>query len=222
MAGLFSKLFGKKDDASEQQTESPLIAAERKVNEIRDEVMNLESKGRAIGADMDRLRAEIRQKEQANQKLMDEYESLEDGLEKEMVMGRLTAYEDELEGLRRRVNGLSKAWGENAKLIQTMKQVREKLQAALSAGRPPEELARIIHEVAAQGSDYDIGVGLVSEAADELGGASSDATTDANREKVLARLAARKGKSAQPASQPQAHAERSAEDNSRTTSTNQY
>lgn len=222
MAGLFSKLFGKKDDASEQQTESPLIAAERKVNEIRDEVMNLESKGRAIGADMDRLRAEIRQKEQANQKLMDEYESLEDGLEKEMVMGRLTAYEDELEGLRRRVNGLSKAWGENAKLIQTMKQVREKLLSALSAGRPPEELARIIHEVAAQGSDYDIGVGLVSEAADELGGASSDATTDANREKVLARLAARKGKSAQPASQPQAKADRGAEDNSRTTSTNQY
>lgn len=222
MAGLFSKLFGKKDDASEQQTESPLIAAERKVNEIRDEVMNLESKGRAIGADMDRLRAEIRQKEQANQKLMDEYESLEDGLEKEMVMGRLTAYEDELEGLRRRVNGLSKAWGENANLIQTMKQVREKLLSALSAGRPPEELARIIHEVAAQGSDYDIGVGLVSEAADELGGASSDATTDANREKVLARLAARKGKSAQPASQPQAKADRGAEDNSRTTSTNQY
>ena len=222
MAGLFSKLFGKKDDASEQQTESPVSEAERKVNEIRDEVMNLESKGRAIGADMDRLRAEIRQKEQANQKLMDEYESLEDGLEKEMVMGRLAAYEDELEGLCRRVNGLSKAWGENAKLIQTMKQVREKLQAALSAGRPPEELARIIHEVAAQGSDYDIGVGLVSEAADELGGASSDATTDANREKVLARLAARKGKSAQPASQPQAKADRGAEDNSRTTSTNQY
>ena len=222
MAGLFSKLFGKKDDASEQQTESPVSEAERKVNEIRNEVMNLESKGRAIGADMDRLRAEIRQKEQANQKLMDEYESLEDGLEKEMVMGRLTAYEDELEGLRRRVNGLSKAWGENAKLIQTMKQVREKLQAALSAGRPPEELARIIHEVAAQGSDYDIGVGMVSDAADELGGASLDATTDANREKVLARLAPRKGKSAQPASQPKAHAERSAEDNSRTTSTNQY
>lgn len=222
MAGLFSKLFGKKDDASEQQTESPVSEAERKVNEIRNEVMNLESKGRAIGADMDRLRAEIRQKEQANQKLMDEYESLEDGLEKEMVMGRLTAYEEELEGLRRRVNGLSKAWGENAKLIQTMKQAREKLQAAVSAGRPPDELARIIQEVAAQGENYNIGVGLVSEAADELGGASSDATTDANREKVLARLAARKGKSAQPASQPQAHAERSAEDNSRTTSTNQY
>lgn len=222
MAGLFSKLFGKKDDASEQQMESPVSEAERKVNEIRNEVMNLESKGRAIGADMDRLRAEIRQKEQANQKLMDEYESLEDGLEKEMVMGRLTAYEEELEGLRRRVNGLSKAWGENAKLIQTMKQAREKLQAAVSAGRPPDELARIVQEVVAQGENYNIGVGLVSDAADELGGASSDATTDANREKVLARLAARKGKSAQPTSQPQAHAERSAEDNSRTTSTNQY
>lgn len=222
MAGLFSKIFGKKDAAPEQQTESPLSEAERKVNEIRNEVMNLESKGRAIGADMDRLRAEIRQKEQTNKKLMDEYESLEEGLEKEMVMGRLTAYEEELEGLRRRVNGLSKAWSENAKLIQTMKQAREKLQAAVSAGRSPEELSRIIQEVVAQGENYDIGVGMMSDAADALGGVSLDATADANREKVLARLAARKGKSAQPASQPQAKADRGAEDNSRTTSTNQY
>lgn len=222
MAGLFSKIFGKKDDASEQPVEYPLSEAERKVNEIRNEVMNLESKGRAIGADMDRLRTEIRQKEQANQKLMDEYESLEEGLEKEMVMGQLTAYEDELESLRRRVNGLSKAWGENAKLIQTMKQAREKLHAALSAGKSPEELSRVIQEVVAQGENYDIGVGMMSDARDALGGASADATADANREKVLARLAARKGKTSQPASQPQAHAERNTEDISRTTSANRY
>lgn len=206
MAGIFSKIFGKKKDEAPQTPSSPTSEAEHKLAEIRNEVMNLESKGRAINTDMERLRLEIRQKEQENQQLMDEYESLDEGLEKEMVLGRLAAYEEELDGLRNRVEDFSKAWRDNAKLIQIMKRARARLQAALSAGCSPSELAGIIHDVTRLGEGFDIGVDVVEDAGSALGGTTADCATEENRKKALARLAARKGAKVSSASQKRSDA----------------
>lgn len=205
MAGIFSKIFGKKEDAPEQAPKSPASEAERKLEEIRNTVMDLESKDRAINSDRNRLRAEIRQKEQDHQNLMDEYESLPDGLEKEMIMGDLEKFETDLDELRKRVETLNKASRDNSTLIQTMKRARERLQAAISAGKSPMELANLLEEIAQEAADADIGLDFVKNAGDKLGGTSSDYATNENREKVLARLAARKG--AKTSSAPQAQSD---------------
>ena len=208
MAGFFKKLFGGKEDAAAKQPEPQMSEAELKIAEISEEVLNQTSKGKAISADMDKLREEIRQKEAENRRLLDEYESLEDGLEKEMVMGRLTAYEDELEGLRRRVAGLSQAWGRNAKLIQTLKQARERIREAIAAGKSPGELTPIIEDIACLGEELDDETSVLMGAGNHLGGTTAGVGTDANREKVLAKLAARKGAkapSARQESSTQAH-----------------
>lgn len=206
MAGLFSKIFGKKEGASEQTPPSPASEAERKLAEIRNTVMDLESKDRAINSDRSRLRAEIRQKEQDYQKLMDEYESLPDGLEKEMLMGDLEKCETELDEFRKRVETLNNAVRDNSTLIQTMKRARERLQAAISAGKSPMELASLLEEIAQEASDADIGLDILKNASDKLGGATSDYATSESRDKVLARLAARKGAKASPAPQAQSDA----------------
>lgn len=192
MAGFLKKLFGKNEETVTSQAVSPMSEAERKIDEIRNTIMDLQSKSKAISADRERLRAEIRQKEQENQKLMDEYESLPDGLEKDMVMGTLEANEGVLDELRERVNGLNKAWGDNEKILQVMKRARERIQSAISAGKSPTELASLINEIAREGETADIGTGLVTEAAGSLSGTSMESYISPNRERVLARLAARK------------------------------
>ena len=200
MAGFLKKLFGKNEETVASQEALPASEAERKLDEIRrkiDEiknaVMDLQSKGKAISANRERLRAEIRQKEQENQKLMDEYESLPDGLEKDMVMGTLEANEDVLDELRERVNGLNKAWGDNEKILQVVKRARERIESAISAGKSPTELVSLINEIAREGEMADIGIGLVADAAGGLSGTATESYISPNREKVLARLAARKG-----------------------------
>ena len=208
MAGIFSKIFGKKEYAPEQAPKSPASEAEGKLAEIRNTVMDLESKARAIDSDRNRLRTEIRQKEQDHQNLMDEYESLPDGLEKEMIMGDLERFETDLDELRKRVEALNKASLDNSTLVQTMKRARERLQAAISAGKSPMELANLLEEISQEAADADIGLDVVKSAGDKLGGTSSDYATNENREKVLARLAARKG--AKSSSVPQAQSGTSA------------
>lgn len=202
MAGIFSKIFGKKETAPEQTQKSPASEAELKLAEIRNVVMDLESKARAIDLDRNKLRAEIRQKEQEHQKLMDEYESLPDGLEKDMVMGDLEKFETELDELRKRVENLNKGSRDNSTLIQTMKRARERLQTAISAGKSPMELSKLLEEIAQEADEADIKIDVIKNAGDKLGGISSDYATSVNRDKVLARLAARKR--AKDATAPQA------------------
>ena len=193
MKDFLRKVFFKDDALAVPPKASQGGTAEQRINELRDEIMDLQSKSTAINADRERLRSEIRQKELENEKLLDEYESLADGLEKDMVMGGLESIEGALDGLRERINTLNKALSDNEYLLQVAKQARERLQSAISAGKSPEEIARLICEIAQKGTDYDTEVEIVISAAGKLNGDSSgtDTRANANHDKVRARLAAR-------------------------------
>lgn len=201
MASFLTKLFGRSSDDA-KQAEPQLSDVDKKIAEIRNTVMDLQSKGKTIAAEREKLREEIRQKDLEYKRLLDEYESLPDGLEKEMVMGTLMTNEEVLTEFRKRVDGLNKAWGDNEKLRQIMKRTLERLIAAKNAGKSMEEIASIIDETAREGESADAGLYGVTAAGERLDGAStSSVTADINREKVLAKLAARKA--AKPQDAPQ-------------------
>ena len=84
MASFLTKLFGRSSDDA-KQAEPQLSDVDKKIAEIRNTVMDLQSKGKTIAAEREKLREEIRQKDLEYKRLLDEYESLPDGLEKEMV-----------------------------------------------------------------------------------------------------------------------------------------
>lgn len=192
MAGFLAKLFGKKDNGQGNLKGMSLNEAELILAKIKNEVMNLVSKGKHLDESKNMLREEIRRKEQKYNELMDEYIRIKDGLEKNVLLGDLATLENELEGVRRRVNGLNQSCSDNARLIQTMKQACEWLEAAISAGASPKELAEIINEVAQIGEVADIRMGFLEGEGDKLGGKTTTAEFDANCEKVLAKIEARK------------------------------
>ena len=201
MANFLKKLFGGSSDDA-KQAEPQLSDVDIKIAEIRDTVMDLQSKGNNIAAEREKLREAIRHKDLDYKRLLDGNAYLPDALEKDMDMGALMTNEEVLTEFRKRVDGLNKAWGDNEKLRQIMKRTLERLIAAKNAGKSMDEIARIIDTTAREGEAADAGLYGVTEAGERLDGTlPSSVAADVNREKVLAKLAARKAAKSQDAPQ---------------------
>lgn len=198
---LLAKIFGPETAA---QKATPQDEARRKMAEIEEAIGDHQSKGRVVDQDRENLRQEIRQRDKRADEYMDEYEALPEGLEKTLVLGKLEAYESVTEEMRARVEDLNRSWSINEREIQILKHAKERIQAALTGKKSPEELARLLYEIGAEAKAADQDHGTIIAAGSELGGGEPSFAEKANRDKMLARLAARRVGKNSAAPTPQA------------------
>ena len=182
MAGFFSKLFGKN---------SPEDDSRRKLEKIRNIVMNLESKGQSLNSDITNGRNEIKRKRCEYDQLLAEYESLTDDVDKEAVMAKLQECQASFDGIERRIAGWSRALTSNAERLQTAKQAYERLKSAIDQGCSMDELELLIDSVIKIGDEYDQKGDDITKKGRDLNGSTSSHANNTYRDKVAEKLAKR-------------------------------